>query len=57
MSEAEEPEVTEVPMAPPLELPHALGVSRLVLSRGNLFTVTGASGNISPAGARELARP
>lgn len=40
--------------APPLVLPHALGVSRLVLSRGNLFLVTGAAGNIAPAGAREL---
>jgi glycogen debranching enzyme len=42
------------PMAPPLELPHALGVSRLVLSRGNLFSVTAGQGNIVPAGAREL---
>jgi glycogen debranching enzyme len=41
-------------MSPPLELPHALGVSRLVLSRGNLFAVTAAAGNIAPAGAREL---
>lgn len=54
MSETEEVDEPTVPMAPPLELPHALGVSRLVLSRGNLFTVTGAGGNIMPAGAREL---
>ncbi len=52
MSEAED-EPTLAP-APPLELPHALGVSRLVLSRGNTFLVTGAAGNIAPAGAREL---
>jgi glycogen debranching enzyme len=45
---------SDTPMSPPLELPHALGVSRLVLSRGNLFTVTGGAGNIVPAGAREL---
>jgi glycogen debranching enzyme len=37
-----------------LDLPHALGVSRLVLSRGNVFLVVGAAGNIAPAGAREL---
>lgn len=55
MSEAKDVNVRPgVPMAPPLELPHALGVSRLVLSRGNLFTVTGGAGNIVPAGAREL---
>ncbi|MFN7144281.1 MAG: glycogen debranching N-terminal domain-containing protein, partial [Myxococcota bacterium] len=52
MSEAEDEPNLEP--SPPLELPHALGVSRLVLSRANTFLVTGASGNIVPAGAREL---
>jgi len=40
--------------APPLELPHHADAGRLVLSRGNLFSVTAVDGNIRPAGAREL---
>jgi glycogen debranching enzyme len=40
--------------APPLDLPHCPEAGRLVLSRGNLFSVTAAAGNIVPAGAREL---
>ncbi len=52
MSEAED--APAAAPAPPLDLPHALGVSRLVLSRGNTFLVTGAAGNIAPSGAREL---
>ncbi|MDP2310837.1 MAG: glycogen debranching N-terminal domain-containing protein [Pseudomonadota bacterium] len=54
MSENEDPTTRPEALSPPLELPHALGVSRLVLSRGNLFMVTGGAGNIVPAGAREL---
>ena len=40
--------------APPLELPHHSETGRLVLSRGNLFSVTTVDGNVRPAGAREL---
>src|SRR5262245_42956544 len=40
--------------APPLDLPHYAEAARLVLSRGNLFSVTAVDGNIRPAGAREL---
>lgn len=37
-----------------LALPSGTGRDRLVLSRGNLFSVTNSSGNIIPPGAREL---
>lgn len=37
-----------------LELPTATDPERLVMSRGNLFSVTTRDGNIAPAGAREL---
>ena len=39
---------------PLAELPRALDPDRLVLSRGNLFSVTTTTGDIAPAGAREL---
>jgi glycogen debranching enzyme len=38
----------------PLDLPHCGEAGRLVLSRGNVFSVTVPIGNIVPAGAREL---
>jgi glycogen debranching enzyme len=37
-----------------LSLPSITDPDRLVMSRGNLFSVTTTSGNIAPAGAREL---
>lgn len=49
MSERHIPEVGDA-----LDLPHATGTGRLVLSRGNLFAVVTSRGDIAPAGAREL---
>lgn len=49
--------VSPAPPTPPpslLELPHATEPERLVMSRGNVFLVTSAAGDIKPAGAREL---
>jgi glycogen debranching enzyme len=37
-----------------LELPHATDPARLVMSRGNSFSVMSATGDVTPAGAREL---
>jgi glycogen debranching enzyme len=37
-----------------LTLPSVTDPDRLVMSRGNLFSVTSSSGDIAPAGAREL---
>jgi glycogen debranching enzyme len=41
-------------MSGELNLPSITDPDRLVMSRGNLFAVTTTSGNIAPAGAREL---
>ena len=41
-------------MSNELQLPSVTDPDRLVMSRGNVFTVTNTSGNIAPAGAREL---
>lgn len=47
-------EPSELAGAPLGELPHATDPERLVLSRGNLFSVTVSTGDITPAGATEL---
>lgn len=48
------PSVPDEDVGTPLLLTHATSAGRLVLSHGNIFAVTDAWGNITPAGAREL---